>query len=179
MANEEKNIKVTVIVRPFNGTELELEENAKRNFFQVIDSTKLLFDPDEEDEELFFHGVKQKYREFSKRSKNEISMEYGYATTLVDSILNSYNCCMFVCIWSNGCWKNIYNAWQSYLPGLNVFNNEQPSRKKLSNQLIMDIVMICVYLEVYNEKVINLLTNDGSLKLREDANGVFVSDTST
>uniref|UniRef100_A0A1A9WQ44 Kinesin motor domain-containing protein n=1 Tax=Glossina brevipalpis TaxID=37001 RepID=A0A1A9WQ44_9MUSC len=189
MANEEQNMKVAVRVRPCNRTELELDENAKSNLLQVLDSTKLLFDPAEEDEEFFFHGVKQKYRDFSKRSKKEISMEFDRvfdtntkneeifqesAAMLVDSVLNGYNCCMFA-YGATGTGKTFTMLGNRTCPGLisltmnHLFNKiKQPTNNGYTYDLRVN------YLEVYNEKVINLLTKDGPLNLREDANGVVV-----
>lgn len=41
-----------------------------------MDGSSLLFDPDEEDDEFFFQGAKQQYRDISKRTNKKLSMEF-------------------------------------------------------------------------------------------------------
>lgn len=100
MSSEQKNIKVVVRVRPYNRRELEQNQ---RTIIKVMDRTTLLFDPDEDDDEFFFQGTKQNYRDITKRVNKKLSMEYDRVfdtdTTnvqifeectapLVDSVLN-------------------------------------------------------------------------------------------
>ena len=70
---EQKNIKVAVRVRPYNRRELETNQ---RTIIKVMDKTTLLFDPDEEDDEFFFQGVKQHYRDMTKRVNKKLSMDF-------------------------------------------------------------------------------------------------------
>ena len=100
MSVEQKNIKVVVRVRPYNRRELEQNQ---RTIIKVVDKTTLLFDPDEEDDEFFFQGTKQNFRDMTKRVNKKLAMEYDrvfdtdatnmqifeeYTAPLVDSVLN-------------------------------------------------------------------------------------------
>lgn len=100
MSTEQKNIKVVVRVRPYNRRELEQNQ---RTIIKVLDRTTLLFDPDEEDDEFFFQGTKQNFRDMTKRVNKKLSMEFDrvfdtdttnvqifeeYTSPLVDSVLN-------------------------------------------------------------------------------------------
>ena len=73
MAGEQKNIKVVVRVRPYNRKELEQNQ---RSIIKVMDNSTLLFDPDEEDDEFFFQGAKQHYRDLTKKVNKKLSMEF-------------------------------------------------------------------------------------------------------
>lgn len=73
MVVEQKNIKVVVRVRPYNKREMEQNQ---RSIIKVMDRTTLLFDPDEEDDEFFFQGAKQNYRDITKRVNKKLAMEY-------------------------------------------------------------------------------------------------------
>lgn len=70
-----------------------------------------MFDPEEDEDEFFFHGAKQTHRDITKRVKKKLSMEYDSVfkdeTTnedvferctkpLVGSVMNGYNCSVFV-----------------------------------------------------------------------------------
>ncbi|EDW30207.1 GL22636 [Drosophila persimilis] len=73
MPVEHTNIKVAVRVRPYNAKELEHQQ---RSIIKVMDKSALLFDPDEEDDEFFFHGTKQNYRDITKRMNKKLTMEF-------------------------------------------------------------------------------------------------------
>lgn len=73
MSTEQTNIKVVVRVRPYNRRELEQNQ---RQIVKVLDNSTLLFDPDEEDDEFFFQGTKQNYRDITKRVNKKISMDF-------------------------------------------------------------------------------------------------------
>lgn len=73
MSAEQTNIKVIVRVRPYNRRELEQNQ---RQIVKVLDNNTLLFDPVEEDDEFFFQGTKQNYRDITKRVNKKISMDF-------------------------------------------------------------------------------------------------------
>lgn len=73
LPGEETNIKVVVRVRPYNRRELEQNQ---RSIIKVMDEKTLLFDPDEDDDEFFFQGIKVNYRDVTKRVNKKLSMEF-------------------------------------------------------------------------------------------------------
>ncbi|XP_064545624.1 kinesin-like protein KIF18A [Drosophila montana] len=183
---EQTNIKVIVRVRPYN--QRETEQN-QRCIIKVMDGSSLLFDPDEEDDEFFFQGAKQQYRDISKRTNKKLSMEFDrvYDTDrtnedlfmectapLVDAVLDGYNCSVFV-YGATGAGKTYTMLGSENSPGLTFLTMRDLFEKIQSQQDIRKFDVGVSYLEVYNEQVMNLLTKTGPLKLREDANGVVVS----
>uniref|UniRef100_A0AAG5DAE3 Kinesin motor domain-containing protein n=1 Tax=Anopheles atroparvus TaxID=41427 RepID=A0AAG5DAE3_ANOAO len=186
MATDSRKIRVAVRVRPFNAR--EMEQNP-RNIIKVLDRSTLMFDPDEDEDEFFFHGVKQTHRDITKRVKKKLTMEYddvfdNTATNadiyevcmkpLVQSVMNGYNCSVFV-YGATGAGKTHTMLGNEHCPGITFLTMKELFRQidSLSETRKFDIGIS--YLEVYNELVMNLLTKSGPLKLREDANGVVVS----
>ncbi|EDW73593.1 uncharacterized protein Dwil_GK16568 [Drosophila willistoni] len=180
------NIKVAVRVRPYN--EREMEQN-QRCIVKVMDKSTLLFDPDEEDDEFFFQGTKQHYRDITKRMNKKLSMDFDRVfdihntnedlfeectAPLVDAVLNGYNCSVFV-YGATGAGKTFTMLGSDVYPGLTFLTMRDLFEKIQSQQELRKFDVGCTYLEVYNEQVMNLLTKSGPLKLREDSNGVVVS----
>lgn len=183
---EPTNIKVVVRVRPYNRRE---QEQNQRCIIKVMDRSSLLFDPDEEDDEFFYQGAKQHYRDISKRTNKKLSMEYDrvYDTDrtnedlfmectapLVDAVLDGYNCSVFV-YGATGAGKTFTMLGSENCPGITFLTMRDLFEKIQSQQDTRKFDVGVSYLEVYNEQVMNLLTKTGPLKLREDANGVVVS----
>lgn len=181
-----RNIRVAVRVRPLNRRELEQNQ---RNIIKVLDHSTLMFDPDEDEDEFFFHGMKQTHRDMTKRVKKKLTMEYDdvfdaeannedvfRASTkpLVQSVMDGYNCSVFV-YGATGAGKTFTMLGCDEYPGITFLTMKELFRQidGLTNVRKFDIGIS--YLEVYNELVMNLLTKTGPLKLREDANGVVVS----
>ncbi|XP_037811743.1 kinesin-like protein KIF18A [Lucilia sericata] len=186
MSTEQKNIKVVVRVRPYNRRELEQNQ---RTIIKVMDQTTLLFDPDEDEDEFFFQGVKQNHRDITKKVNKKLSMEYDrvYDTDttnmqifeectapLVDSVLNGYNCSVFV-YGATGAGKTFTMLGSTTSPGLTFLTMRDLFDKIEAQSDVRKFDVGVSYLEVYNEQVMNLLTKTGPLKLREDSNGVVVS----
>lgn len=88
----------------------EKEQNQK-NIIRVLDSSTLVFDPDEDEDEFFFHGAKQTHRDITKRVKKKLNMEFDSVfndeTTnvqlfevctkpIVTSVMDGFNCSVFV-----------------------------------------------------------------------------------
>lgn len=93
-----------------NGFFNEQEQNQK-NIIRVLDPTTLVFDPDEDEDEFFFHGAKQTHRDITKRVKKKLNMEFDSVfhdeTTndevfevctkpMVTSVMDGFNCSVFV-----------------------------------------------------------------------------------
>ncbi|XP_052893601.1 kinesin-like protein KIF18A [Anopheles moucheti] len=186
MTADSRKIRVAVRVRPFN--EQELEKNP-RNIIKVLDKSTLMFDPDEDEDEFFFHGVKQTHRDITKRVKKKLTMEYddvfdNTATNndiyevcmkpLVQSVMNGYNCSVFV-YGATGAGKTHTMLGSSDCPGITFLTMKELFRQIEALNELRKFDIGISYLEVYNELVMNLLTKSGPLKLREDANGVVVS----
>lgn len=73
MVGEESKIRVVIRVRPNNRRELE---QSQRTVVKVIDQETILFDPDEDEDEFFFQGVKQNHRDITKRTNKKLNMEF-------------------------------------------------------------------------------------------------------
>ncbi|XP_035915186.1 kinesin-like protein KIF18A [Anopheles stephensi] len=186
MTADSRKIRVAVRVRPFN--EREMEHNP-RNIIKVLDKSTLMFDPDEDEDEFFFHGVKQTHRDITKRVKKKLTMEYddvfdNTATNndifevcmkpLVQSVMNGENCSVFV-YGATGAGKTHTMLGNPDCPGITFLTMKELFRQIESLSEVRKFDIGISYLEVYNELVMNLLTKSGPLKLREDSNGVVVS----
>ncbi|EAT34342.1 AAEL013401-PA, partial [Aedes aegypti] len=156
---------------------------------QVLDHTTLMFDPDEDEDEFFFHGMKQTHRDITKRVKKKLTMEYDEVfdaeanneaifetctKPLVQSVMDGYNCSVFV-YGATGAGKTFTMLGNEECRGITFLTMKELFRQidSLSTSRKFDIGIS--YLEVYNELVMNLLTKTGPLKLREDSSGVVVS----
>ncbi|KAF5303962.1 hypothetical protein FQA39_LY01747 [Lamprigera yunnana] len=58
------NIKVVIRMRPLNTRE---NTNTHRSIIKIVDKNTLIFDPKEDDELFFYHGVQQKNRDIMKK----------------------------------------------------------------------------------------------------------------
>ncbi|XP_055619171.1 kinesin-like protein KIF18A [Toxorhynchites rutilus septentrionalis] len=183
---DSRNIRVAVRVRPFNRRELEQNQ---RNIIKVLDKTTLMFDPDEDEDEFFFHGMKQTHRDITKRVKKKLAMEYDdvfdaeanneivfqhCTKPLVQSVMDGYNCSVFV-YGATGAGKTFTMLGSEEFPGITFLTMEELFRQIDALSAVRKFDIGISYLEVYNELVMNLLTKSGPLKLREDASGVVVS----
>ncbi|XP_070498276.1 kinesin-like protein KIF18A [Chironomus tepperi] len=179
-------IKVAVRVRPFNRRELEQNQ---RSIIRVLDNQSLVFDPDEDEDEFFFHGTKQTHRDITKRVKKKLTMDFDSVFNedsvnqdifencmkpLVTSVMGGYNCSVFV-YGATGAGKTYTMLGSDEIAGITYLTMQELFRQmdEYSEERRFDIGIS--YLEVYNENVMNLLTKSGPLKLREDSNGVVVS----
>lgn len=180
-----KNMQVVLRVRPLNGRELEQNQ---RNIIRVADEGTIIFDPEEDEDEFFFHGAKQTHRDITKRINKKLTMTFDRVfdneasnqdifefsmRPLVSSVMDGFNCSAFV-YGATGAGKTFTMLGNEENPGITFL-----TMKELFNQIEtfseerqFDIGIS--YLEVYNEQVMNLLTKTGPLKLREDGNGVVV-----
>lgn len=186
MATTSCNIRVAIRVRPFN--RYEMEQN-QRNIIRVLDSQNLVFDPEDDLEEFFYHGVKQKHRDLTKRQRKKMNMQYDdifdkEATNaevfetctmpLIDQLMNGYNCSVFV-YGATGAGKTYTMVGSPETPGITYLTMQKLFQRlgELESERKFEIGIS--YLEVYNEQVMNLLSKQGPLNLREDAGGVVVS----
>lgn len=182
----ETNIRVAVRIRPFNRHELEQNQ---RSIISVMDKSTLIFDPDADEDEFFFHGAKLTHRDITKRVKKKLTMTFDDVFTvessneeifqnctepLVKSVLDGFNCSVFV-YGATGAGKTFTMLGSNEFPGItfltmrNLFQNIENLKDDRSFTIGIS------YLEIYNEQVINLLTKSSPLFLREDTAGVSVS----
>lgn len=73
VADKQKNIQVFVRVRPQNERE---GYNNLRTIVSVVDKRTLLFDPDDEEDEFFFQGVRQNHRDVTKKVRKKLTMNF-------------------------------------------------------------------------------------------------------
>lgn len=186
VGEEQRNIRVFVRVRPNNRRELEMNQ---RTIIKIIDDTTLLFDPEEDEDEFYYQGVKQNFRDITKRVNKKLSMEFDRvfnqdATNenlfeectkpLVDSVMNGYNCSVFV-YGATGAGKTFTMLGNEICPGITFLTMKELFDRIMEKSDTRKFDIAISYLEVYNEQVMNLLTKSGPLKLLEDPNGVIVS----
>lgn len=179
-------MEVVVRVRPMNTREMEQNQ---RTIIHVADENMLIFDPEEEEEEFFFHGARQMHRDITKRVHKKLPMRYdqvfGNTATnedifqrslrpLVTTALQGFNCSTFV-YGATGAGKTFTMLGSAENPGITYLTMRElfDQIETQSEERHFDIAIS--YLEVYNEQVMNLLTKQGPLKLREDSNGVVIS----
>lgn len=178
-------MQVVLRVRPFSRSEMEQNQ---RNIVRVADTNTIIFDPDEDDDEFFFHGTKQTHRDITKRVSKNLTMTFdqvfdNQATNqdvftfamrpLVASVMEGYNCSAFV-YGATGAGKTFTMLGNDQLPGITYLTMKELFEQIQAHSEERKFDIGISYLEVYNEQVMNLLTKRGPLKLREDANGVTV-----
>lgn len=182
-----KNIRVVVRVRPPNTREMEQNQ---RTIIKCQTLSSMIFDPDEDEDEFFFHGAKQFHRDITRKQNKKLVMEFdrlfdensvnadvfeASMKPLVQSVMDGFNCSAFV-YGATGAGKTYTMLGSDEQPGITYLTMAYLFEQitSLSDERKFDIGIS--YLEVYNEQVMNLLTKSGPMKLREDANGVVVSD---
>lgn len=180
-----KNIRVVVRVRPPNTRELEQNQ---RTIIKCESQRTLIFDPDEEEDEFFFHGAKQSHRDITRKQNKKLPMEFdeifddmsanadvfeAAMKPLVLSVMDGFNCSAFV-YGATGAGKTFTMLGSETQPGITYLTMAYlfECMDALSSERKFEIGIS--YLEVYNEQVMNLLSRTGPLKLREDAGGVVV-----
>ena len=87
------------------------QEQNQKNIIRVLDDSSLVFDPEQDEDEFFFHGAKQTHRDITKRVKKKLNMEFDSvfneeATNedvfevctkpIVTSVMGGFNCSVFV-----------------------------------------------------------------------------------
>lgn len=150
----------------------------------------LIFDPKEETEPFFYHGVPQKHRDLNKRPcRNQPFMfdrVFGFesqnreifdTTTkkLITSLMDGYNCSVFA-YGATGAGKTHTMLGKDENPGITFLTMSELFSKKEELSEERDFDLGITYLEVYNETVKDLLNPGGPLQLREDGkHGVSVA----
>lgn len=183
------NIHVAIRVRPFSTRELESNQ---KSIVRVLDEKNLLFDPEDDQDEFFFHGSKIKHRDITRRVNKKLTMDFdhvfdtecenrdvyeGCMQPMIKCLMDGYNCSIFV-YGATGAGKTHTMLGHVEEAGC-VFLTVRELFQTMDAQNVERHFDIGVsYLEVYNELVMNLLTKSGPLKLRENSHGVEVGGLS-
>ncbi|KAF2892769.1 hypothetical protein ILUMI_13404 [Ignelater luminosus] len=181
------NIRVIVRVRPPSNR--EQGENFS-NVVKIIDDNTMVFDPKEENEPFFYHGVQQRHRDIMKRANKDLQFTFDRVfsheannndvfecTTkeLIKTLMNGYNCSVFV-YGATGAGKTHTMLGRGDDPGITFQTMTELFKEKdeLSQDRHFEIGV--TYLEVYNETVQDLLNPGPALELRENGQyGVIVA----
>lgn len=183
------NIRVAIRVRPFSTRELESNQ---KSIVRVLDDRNILFDPEDDQDEFFFHGAKIKHRDITRRVNKKLTMDFdqvfdtdcenghvyeGCLRPMIQKLMDGYNCSIFV-YGATGAGKTHTMLGNEEEAGV-VFLTVRELFKTIEAQSVERHFDIGVsYLEVYNELVMNLLSKSGPLKLRENSHGVEVGGLS-
>uniref|UniRef100_A0A1B6M212 Kinesin-like protein n=2 Tax=Graphocephala atropunctata TaxID=36148 RepID=A0A1B6M212_9HEMI len=174
------NVKVCVRVRPFGEN-----EHSHRNIIKVIDDRMLIFDPKEETEGFFFHGVKQNPRDIAKRKNKEMQFVFdrvfsgeannvevyeGTTEKIISNILEGYNCSVFV-YGATGAGKTHTMLGNKENPGITFLTMTELYNQVEQLKATKDVEIGITYLEVYNENVHDLINPSGPMHLRDDSSG--------
>ncbi|XP_017892310.1 kinesin-like protein KIF18A [Ceratina calcarata] len=185
--SSQTSIKVIVRVRPQNDNE---QQGNCRTVVKVVDDKMLIFDPKEEDNPFFYHGVAQKSRDLLKKQNKELQFIFdrifdkssnncdvfeGSTRDLINSLLDGYNCSVFA-YGATGAGKTHTMLGSSEDPGI-TYRTVAELFTQIENQSEhREFNLGVTYLEIYNENVQDLLHKSGPLHLRDDGRcGVIVA----
>lgn len=153
--------------------------------FFAVSNDNLLFDPVEAKNGFYYHGKKQFHRDITIVNKN-LSFKFDdifddeaqnrdvfekLMKPLVHSLMDGYNC-SFINYGATGTGKTHTILGNSVHRGIAYLTMEYvffQLNKRGSSEWIYDVSVS--YLEVYNEKIINLLAKTKPLKITEGVNG--------
>lgn len=181
------SIKVIVRVRPQN--EHELQGNC-RTVIKIVDDKMLIFDPKEEENPFFYHGVAQKGRDLNKKQNKELQFIFdkifdmtsnnidvfeGSTKDLICSLLDGYNCSVFA-YGATGAGKTHTMLGCNEDPGITYRTVAELFSQIEKQGEHREFNLGVTYLEVYNENVQDLLHKSGPLHLRDDGRcGIIVA----
>ncbi|KAL3275699.1 hypothetical protein HHI36_020449 [Cryptolaemus montrouzieri] len=186
-ASPSANIRVVVRVRPPNVR--ESGDNQKVTI-KVVDENLLIFDPKENSEPFFYHGVQQKTRDFLRKTEKDIQFVFNRVfdwnvqnvevfenstKPLINSLMDGINCSVFA-YGATGSGKTHTMLGNPSNPGITFLTMQKLFETKETLSIERDFELGITYLEVYNEIVRDLLNPGTTLTLREDSKfGVVVA----
>ncbi|KAK4877159.1 hypothetical protein RN001_009665 [Aquatica leii] len=173
------NINVVIRVRP-----LQERDNAtnNKNVLKILDEHTIIFDPKEDDNLFFYHGVQQKSRDFIKRANRNLNFTFDHVfgdnstneivfesstKCLIETLMKGYNCSVFV-YGATGAGKTHTMLGSEQDPGITLLTLKELFIQKEALQHEREFEIGITYLEVYNEMVQDLLNPGIPLLLRED-----------
>ncbi|XP_054012900.1 kinesin-like protein KIF18A [Hylaeus anthracinus] len=181
------SIKVIVRIRPQN--QREIQGNCKAAV-KTVDDKMLIFDPKEEDNPFFYHGVAQKGRDLLKKQNKELQFIFdkvfdmtssnsdlfeGSTKDLITNLLDGYNCSVFA-YGATGAGKTHTMLGSTEDPGITYRTVAELFLQIEKQGEHREFNLGVTYLEVYNENVQDLLHKSGPLHLRDDGRcGVIVA----
>lgn len=159
------NIKVVVRCRPPN--ERELGGNF-HDIIKIIDDQMLIFDPKVDEDQFYYHGVRQTTRDVTKRLNKNINFMFdkvfGFEATnnniyeqsineVLDSIMNGYNCSVFA-YGATGAGKTFTMLGSKNSPGISYLTMEGLfNRMKQYNnrtfKLVITYVEVPIFLKIF------------------------------
>lgn len=155
-----------------------------------MDDQLLIFDPIEDSQPFFYHGVQQKGRDLLKKANKNLQFifdrVFGFDSsnedvfqtstkTLIASLMDGFNCSVFV-YGATGAGKTHTMLGNTHNPGITFLTMAELFQRKEELMQERDFELGITYLEVYNECVQDLLNPGMPLQLREDGKyGVTVS----
>lgn len=150
----------------------------------------LIFDPKEDNQGFFFHGVQQKTRDLLKKANKDLKFVFdkvfaNHSTTaevfrettysLINSLMDGCNCSVFA-YGATGAGKTFTMTGNTEHPGITFLTMNELFSKQEELTIERDFELGITYLEVYNELVKDLLNPGPPLNLREDSTyGVTVA----
>lgn len=157
---------------------------------KVINDQLLVFDPEEDSQPFFYHGVEQKRRDLLKKAHKNMKFYfdrvYGFdasnndvfettTDSLINRLMDGCNCSVFV-YGATGAGKTHTMLGHAEHPGITFLTMQALFEKKTELSSERDFELGVTYLEVYNENVQDLLNPGSTLHLREDGKyGVVVA----
>eukprot|EP00043_Microstomoeca_roanoka_P000512 m.27942 g.27942 ORF g.27942 m.27942 type:complete len:954 (-) comp10357_c1_seq2:207-3068(-) len=185
------NFKVCVRIRPENDEEKAGEH---KQVIQVLDEQMLVFDPKADNNPSFLGNARRRQPRILQRRARDVKFVFDQVfdqdttqeqvfemTTkpIIDGILEGYNASVF-CYGATGAGKTHTMLGHGKAPGVIVLTVEELFQRIKERQDEISCNVAVSYLEVYNERIRDLLKpGSGELNLREDGkNGVVVSGLS-
>ncbi|XP_076170175.1 kinesin-like protein KIF18A [Ptiloglossa arizonensis] len=185
--DSQMSIQVIVRIRPQN--QREFQDNC-RTIIKFVDDKMLIFDPKEEENPFFYHGVAQKGRDLLKKQSKELQFIFdkvfdmsssnsdvfeGSTKDLITSLLDGYNCSVFA-YGATGAGKTHTMLGSSEDPGITYRTVAELFSQIEKQGEHREFNLGVTYLEIYNENVQDLLHSSGPLHLRDDGRcGIIVA----
>ncbi|EPY50503.1 kinesin-like protein Klp6 [Schizosaccharomyces cryophilus OY26] len=172
--------------RSSTGVSEQSKKRGIRRILRVLDDNVLIFDPPEENP---LAGVQKSILSAGKRFKDlrfafdrlfhdattQEEVYQGTSQSLLDSVLDGYNATVFA-YGATGCGKTHTISGEPNDPGIIFLTMRELLTRIESLKATMDVELSVSYLEIYNEKIRDLLSQDPmsletpkSLTIREDA----------
>lgn len=174
------HVKVVVRVRPENESE---KRESFRNVVQVVDHHMLIFDPKQQDISCFgSRSQRVRNRDINKRANKDLKFVFDHVfgenstqvdifenTTkgVIEGVMNGFNCTVFA-YGATGAGKTHTMLGSQNNPGVMYRTMKELFKRMDEAKEEKEFTVAFSYLEVYNEQIRDLLSNEGPLAVRED-----------
>ncbi|EGD73729.1 kinesin motor domain-containing protein [Salpingoeca rosetta] len=189
-AGSANNFRVCVRIRPENEEE---KTGTFKQVVQVLDEQMLVFDPKTDNTPSFLGAPRRRHPRFLRRRARDVKFVFDQvfdadasqddvfqSTTkpIIDGVLDGYNASVF-CYGATGAGKTHTMLGHNKAPGVIVLTVQELFKRIRERQDDISCNVAVSYLEVYNERIRDLLKpSSGELRLREDRKGVVVAGLS-